>query len=122
MLITTSLSFTLLLLSCFSFSPCTLSALSPPCVPTVPAMWPPCCHPASALATTASGSLGSGVMAGSRGGWQCHNPAVLACGAPSSSGGPAWKPGANSPYRCQIHFPLNIPSLQPWKLVGGTRN
>lgn len=75
MLITTSLSFTLLLLSCFSFSPpCTLSALPPPCVPTVPAMWPPCCHPASALAAIASGSSGSGVMAGSRGRWQCHNP------------------------------------------------
>lgn len=49
-----------------------------------------------------------------------HLGALLACGTLSS-----WKPPATQepalPIHTQIYFALNIPFLQPWELMGGTR-
>lgn len=121
MLITTSLSFTLLLLLLLfprACSPLCLLHVSPPCARSVALRLTPhlcgSCHRKGQL-------WGAGDSQDLRQVATPHPGAALAHGAPMSLGA-ACEPGADSPYQSQIHFPLNIPSPQPWKLVGGTRS
>lgn len=115
MLITSSLSLTLLLPSCFSL----------PALHCLFHVSPLCPQRGSLTASPPVLQLPSQVAAQGVGdGWNVpmpHPGALLACGALSSLQTTCNQEPALLIYT-QIYSPVNIPFLQSWELTGGTRN